>query len=73
LFTYSKRIQKTYEEICDKLKKTPSNEQELVALKAQIKSNEVNLAKIAIEVNCVGGFLKVMEKYCFTEKEVGME
>lgn len=25
------------------------------------------------EVNCVGGFLKIMEKYCYTEKEVGME
>ncbi|KAL4494234.1 hypothetical protein ABPG73_018753, partial [Tetrahymena malaccensis] len=72
-FDNIERIQKTYEDICDKLKKIPQNEEELVALKAQIKENEVNLAKIANEVNCVGEFLKILEKYCFSQKEVSTE
>lgn len=51
----------------------PSNEQELVQLKAQIKENQVNLTKVATESSCVGGFLQLMEAYCYTEKEVSME
>lgn len=42
-------------------------------LKAQIKENQVNLMKVATESNCVGGFLQLMEAYCYTEKEVSME
>lgn len=55
------------------MKAIPSNEQELVALKAQIKENKVNLAKIANEISHVGEFLDIMEKYCYTFKEVSME
>ena len=41
----------------------PKNEKELVELQVIIAENDVNLAKMATEVNSVYEFILIMEKY----------
>lgn len=47
------RIMASYQEMYDRIMKQPKNEQELVELKNYLAENDVNLAKMRKEVDCV--------------------
>lgn len=64
------RLHNSYQDLKERITKTPSNEQELKELKLIIEENEVKMSQMKNEVDKIYEFILIMEKYFYPfEKE----